>query len=105
MTFLKVGLEHYLVLSGVLFVLGLLCVATRRNAVGVLMGVELILNAANVNFVAFSHYVTGGVGGHVFTVFVIMLAAAEAAVALAIVIALYQQYRSIAVDEADTMRQ
>jgi NADH-quinone oxidoreductase subunit K len=105
MGFLKVGLEHYLVVSGVLFVLGLLCVATRRNAVGVLMGVELILNAANINFVAFSHYVTGAVGGQVFSIFVIMLAAAEAAVALAIVIAIYNNFKTIVVDEADTLRQ
>jgi NADH-quinone oxidoreductase subunit K len=105
MGFLKVGLEHYLVISSVLFVLGLLCVATRRNAVGVLMGVELILNAANINFVAFSHYITGAVGGQVFSIFVIMLAASEAAVALAIVIAIYNNFKTIAVDEADTMRE
>jgi len=105
MGFLKVGLEHYLLISGVLFVLGLLCVATRRNAVGVLMGVELILNAANINFVAFSHYITGAVGGLAFSIFVIMLAAAEAAVALAIVIAIYNNFKTISVDEADTMRQ
>ncbi len=105
MGFLKVGLEHFVVVSSVLFVLGLLCVATRRNAVGVLMGVELILNAANINFVAFSHYITGAVGGQVFAIFVIMLAAAEAAVALAIVIAIYNNFKTIVVDEADTMKQ
>jgi NADH-quinone oxidoreductase subunit K len=105
MELLKVGLEHFLVVSAVLFVLGILCVSTRRNAVGVLMGVELILNAANINFVAFSHYITGAVGGQVFTIFVIMLAAAEAAVALAIVIAIYNNFKSIVVDEADTLKQ
>jgi NADH-quinone oxidoreductase subunit K len=105
MGMLKVGLEHYIVISGVLFVLGLLCVITRRNAVGVLMGVELILNAANINFVAFSHYITGAIGGQVFAIFVIMLAAAEAAVALAIAIAIYNNFKTIIVDEADTMKQ
>ena len=105
MELLKVGLEHFLVVSAVLFVLGVVCVSTRRNAVGVLMGVELILNAANINFVAFSHYITGAVGGQIFTIFVIMLAAAEAAIGLAIVIAIYNNFKSIVVDEADTLKQ
>ena len=74
-----ITLSHFLVVGALLFTLGLVTVATRRNAVGVLMGVELILNGANVNFVAFNHYVTGGVTGQVFALFVIVLAAAEAA--------------------------
>jgi NADH-quinone oxidoreductase subunit K len=102
---LHVGLQHYLVLGALLFSLGLLTVATRRNAVGVLMGVELILNGANVNFVAFNHWVTGGISGQVFALFVIVLAAAEAAVGLAIVLALFQTFRSIDVRTADTMRE
>lgn len=102
---LHVGLQHFLVLGALLFSLGLLTVATRRNAVGVLMGVELILNGANVNFVAFNHWVTGGVSGQVFALFVIVLAAAEAAVGLAIVLALFQTFRSIDVRLADTMRE
>ncbi len=102
---LHVGLQHFLVLGALLFSLGLLTVATRRNAVGVLMGVELILNGANVNFVAFNHYVTGGVAGQVFALFVIVLAAAEAAVGLAIVLAIFQTFRSIDVRYADTMRE
>jgi NADH-quinone oxidoreductase subunit K len=100
-----VGLPHFLVLGALLFSTGLLTVATRRNAVGVLMGVELILNGANVNFVAFNHYVTGGVSGQVFALFVIVLAAAEAAVGLAIVLAIFQTFRSIDVRAADTMRE
>ncbi len=68
---------------------------TRRNAVAVLMGVELILNAANLNFVAFDRYVAGGIAGQVFALFVIVLAAAEAAVGLAIVLAIYQTSKSI----------
>jgi NADH-quinone oxidoreductase subunit K len=102
---LHVGLQHFLVLGALLFSLGLLTVATRRNAVGVLMGVELILNGANVNFVAFDHWVTGGISGQIFALFVIVLAAAEAAVGLAIVLALFQTFRSIDVRLADTMRE
>ena len=102
---LHVGLHHFLVIGALLFSLGLLTVATRRNAVGVLMGVELILNGANVNFVSFNHYVTGGVSGQVFALFVIVLAAAEAAVGLAIVLAIFQTFRSIDVRFADTMRE
>ena len=102
---LHVGLQHFLLLGALLFSLGLVTVATRRNAVGVLMGVELILNGANVNFVAFNHYVTGGVAGQVFALFVIVLAAAEAAVGLAIVLAIFQTFRSIDVRLADTMRE
>ncbi len=98
----EVGLTHFLVVGALLFVLGFVCVMTRRNAVGLLMGVELILNAANLNFVAFNHYVAGGptgMTGQVFALFGIVLAAAEAAVALAIVLALYQYTRTIDVEE------
>ncbi len=102
---LHVGLHHFLILGGLLFSLGLVTVSTRRNAVGVLMGIELILNGANVNFVAFNHYVTGGIDGQVFALFVIVLAAAEAAVGLAIVLAIFQTFRTIDVRFADQMRE
>jgi NADH-quinone oxidoreductase subunit K len=98
-------LTHFLAVGALLFGLGLVTVATRRNAVGVLMGIELILNGANVNLVAFNRYVTGGVDGHVFALFVIVLAAAEAAVGLAIVLTIYQSFRTIDVRIADTMRE
>jgi NADH-quinone oxidoreductase subunit K len=101
---LTIGLNHFLVLSAILFCIGLLTVATRRNAVAVLMGVELILNAAALNFVAFSHYVEGAVGGQVFAVFIIVLAAAEAAIALAIVLAIFRQFRSIDGLDTTTLR-
>jgi NADH-quinone oxidoreductase subunit K len=94
-----VGLQHYLVVGAVLFGLGLYTVITRRNAVGILLGVELILNAAAVNFVAFEHFVAGGVAGQVFTVFIIILAASEAAIALAIVLSVYRGYRSISSEQ------
>ena len=102
---MNVGLPHFLAVGALLFSLGLLTVATRRNAIGVLMGVELILNGANVNFVAFERYVVGGVTGHVFTLFIIVLAAAEAAVGLAIVLAIFQTFRSIDVRTVDAMRE
>ena len=101
---LHVGLQHFLVLGALLFSFGLLTVATRRNAVAVLMGVELILNAANVNFVAFSQYVSRYIGGQIFAVFVIVLAAAEAAVALAIFLRLFATTGTVEVDTADRLQ-
>jgi NADH-quinone oxidoreductase subunit K len=100
-----IGLQHFLVLSAALFALGLVTVATRRNAVAILMGIELMLNAAAINFVAFSHYAQGTVSGQVFTVFVIVLAAAEAAVALAIVLGAYRQFRSVDASEMTTLKE
>lgn len=101
---MSIGLAHYLVIAAVLFSLGLFIVVTRRNAVAILMGVELILNAANVNFAAFSRFVTLDVGGQVFSLFGIVLAAAEACVALAIVLAVFRTFRSVDVSDTDTMR-
>lgn len=100
------GLPHFLLVGAVLFALGTYTVITRTNAVGILMGVELILNAANVNFVAFNHFnPTPQMTGQIFSLFVIVLAAAEAAVALAIVLAIYMNVKSIDVTEADTLRE
>ena len=101
---MHVTLIHFLVLASVLFVLGLINLATRKNAIGVLLGVELILNAANLNLVAFSRYGIGGVEGQAFTVFVIALAAAETVVALAIVLAIFHHYRTVDVDQVSKMR-
>jgi NADH:ubiquinone oxidoreductase subunit K len=99
-----IGLSHYLVVSAALFALGILGVLTRRNAVNVLMGIELILNSANINLVAFSRFGPGGLQGQLFAVFVIVIAAAEVAVALAIVLTLYRLRRSPNLDEADLLR-
>jgi NADH-quinone oxidoreductase subunit K len=101
---MHVTLLHYLVLAAVLFVLGLVTLATRRNAIGVLLGIELILNAANLNLVAFSRRGIGGAEGQVFTVFVIALAAAETVVALAIVLAIFHHYRTVDVDRVSQMK-
>jgi len=99
-------LEQMLILSAIVFCCGVYTILTRKNAVSILMGVELVLNAANLNFVAFSQYTrTGGVHGNVFTIFVILLAAAEAAVALAIIIGIYQNFGRVDVDEADGMKE
>ncbi len=83
---MTIGLTHFLVLSAVLFSLGLFAVVTKRNAVTVLMGIELILNAANINFIAFARFVDTDIDGQIFAIFVIITAAAAAAVALAIVL-------------------
>ncbi len=99
-----VTLLHFLVLGAVLFGLGFFTVITRRNAIGILLGIELILNAASLNFIAFSHYVEGFVGGQIFAIFIITMAAAEASVALAIVMGIYNYYRTIEVDRVATMR-
>jgi len=101
---IQVGLSHYLVVSAALFALGIFTVSTRTSAVGILMGIELILNAASLNFVAFSHFVEGGIGGQVFSVFIIVLAAAEAAIALAIVLAVFRHFRTISAEETTTLR-
>jgi NADH-quinone oxidoreductase subunit K len=98
------GLTHFLILGGMLFSLGLFAILTRRNAVMVLMGIELILNAANINFVAFSRYVATSLDGQVVAIFVIMLAAAEAAIALAIVLNIYQNFNTVNVDEINKLR-
>ncbi|QDT64047.1 NADH-quinone oxidoreductase subunit NuoK [Calycomorphotria hydatis] len=97
-------LNGYLCLGAVLFVSGMLCMATKRNAIGVLMGVELVLNAAGVNFVAFSRYTSLGIDGQIATLFIIVLAAAEAAVALAIVLNFYNNHLTIDVDRADELK-
>ena len=99
-----ITIHHYLTVSALLFSLGLLGVLTRRNAVNVLMGIELILNSANLNLVAFSRFSSGNLNGQIFAVFVIVIAAAEAAVALAIVLSMYRLVKSVNLDQADTLK-
>lgn len=91
-------------IGAVLFVCGVICMATKRNAIGVLMGVELVLNGANVNFVAFSRYSALGIDGQIYSLFVIVLAAAEAAVALAIALNFYNNHLTIDVDRANKLK-
>jgi NADH:ubiquinone oxidoreductase subunit K len=99
-----ISLQHYLIVSAALFSLGMLGILTRRNAVNVLMGVELVLNSANLNLVAFSRFGSGNLQGQLFAVFVIVIAAAEVAVALAIVLTLYRLRRTSNLDAADILR-
>ena len=98
-------LNNYLFISAILFSLGVFGVMTRRNGIAVLMSVELILNAANLNFVAFSRFGGMNMDGHIFALFVIVLAAAEAAVALAIVINIYNNLHTINIDNASAMKE
>ncbi len=98
-----IGLNHFLVLAALLFAVGVLCVTLRRNAIGVLMGIEMMLNAANINLVAFARW-HGHVDGAVYAIFVIMLAAAEAAVALAIVLNVFHHSASISTDDYTEMK-
>jgi len=102
---MAIGLNHYLVIGAILFCLGLYTVLTRRNAISILMGVELILNSANINYVAFAHYSSGSLDGQIYAIFVIMLAAAEAAVGLAIVLAIFQLFHTIDVAATETLRE
>jgi len=104
-----VGVAHYMAVGAILFTCGAVCMATKRNALGVLMGIELVLNGANINFVAMgSYYLRGdantlGLDGQVIAVFVIVLAAAEAAVALAIALNFYNSHNTIDIDQADQL--
>lgn len=104
-----VGVAHYVSVGAIMFTCGALCMATKRNALGVLMGIELVLNGANMNFIAFgSPYLRNdanalGLDGQLIALFVIVLAAAEAAVALAIALNFYNNHDSIDVDRADEL--
>ena len=102
-------LSKFLVIAAILFIIGVAGVLTRRNIIVIFMSIELILNAANLNFIAFSRYLqnTGGtnpLAGQVFAVFIIVVAAAEAAIGLGIVIALYRNRETIWIDEIDLMK-
>jgi NADH:ubiquinone oxidoreductase subunit K len=100
------GLKHFLILGSVLFSLGMYGVLSRRNAIGILLSIELMLNGVNVMFVAFARFIESSqpFAGHLFAMFIITVAAAEAAVGLALVIAIYRQRRTIQVDQLDMMK-
>lgn len=101
----EIGLSHLLVISTALFFIGIYGFLTRRNMIAMLMSIELILNSANINFIAFNKYLfPHKLDGLFFTIFIITIAAAEAAVAIAIIINLYRNYKSIDVADADTMK-
>ncbi len=105
MRYTMIGLDHYLALSAIVFCVGVYGMLTRRNAIGVLMSVELMFNAVNITLVAFGRYITPeAVTGQVIAVFTIAVAAAEATVALAIVLLIYQHHRGIDVDRINFMK-
>ena len=105
------GLGAYVAVSAALFAIGVVTICVRRNVLYILMGVEMILNAANINFVAFSRFggfldvETGGLDGQMFAIFTIILAAAEAAVALAIVLNVFHLFDSVKPSDADLLRE
>lgn len=107
---LEIGLGHYLILSAFLFGCGIACILTKRNVIGILMGVELILNAANINLVAFNSYSWMGapsepaIDGLMFALFIIVLAASEAAIAIAIVLNFYNNFGTIDIERANQLR-
>ena len=102
---MTITLQHYLFLGALLFVCGVVCMATKRNAIGVLIGVELVLNGANINFVAFAKYNQAfQVEGMIFALFVIVMAAGEAAIALAIVLNFYNNHTTVDVDSAEELK-
>lgn len=100
------GVEAYVLVSVALFALGVICIVSRRNILYVLMGIEMILNASSINFAAFNRYQGGtGLEGRLFVVFIIILAAAEAAVALAIVLNVFHLFRTVKPSDADLLRE
>jgi NADH:ubiquinone oxidoreductase subunit K len=109
--FEPISLSHYMMVSAILFVCGVVCMATKRNVLGVLMGIELVLNGANLNFIAFGSPLLCagsksnlGLDGQLIALFVIVLAAAEAAVALAIALNFYHTHATVDVDKADELK-
>ena len=100
---MNVGLQHYLIVSGLLFSLGLLGVVVRRNLLVIFMGLELMLNAANLSLVAFSRY-NANLDGQVMVFFIITVAAAEVAVGLALIVALYRKRQSAHVEDLTSLK-
>lgn len=98
-----IGLEHYLILALLLLLIGVYGVITMRHAIGILMSIELIFNAANINLIVFSQAMKSMLG-QVFALFVIAIAAAEAAVGLAIIIMAYRNFKTVSVDEIDLLK-
>jgi NADH:ubiquinone oxidoreductase subunit K len=99
-----IPIEHFLIISMLLFCFGIIIIITKKNAIMVLMGIELILNAANINLVAFSQYDPNRIQGQFFVLFVIVIAAAEASVALAIVLRVYDHFKTAEMNKIDDLR-
>ncbi len=102
---MSIGLEHYLILSAILFSIGLYGALAKRNAIVILMSIEIMLNAVNIAMVAFSRFIVPTMlTGQVFVIFILVVAAAEAAVGLAIIIAIYRSRETIETDKIDLMK-
>ena len=100
----EIGLAHYLILSAILFTLGIMGIfINRKNVITILMSIELMLLAVNINFIAFSAFL-GDISGQIFSLFILTVAAGEAAIGLAILVVYFRNRRSIAVDDISTMR-
>ncbi len=102
---MQITIYHYLAVSTILFVLGIYALISRKNAILILMGIELILNACNINLIAFSKYGGLGIDGQVIAIFVIILAVAEAAIGLAIIINIYNNFSTVNVDEVNSLKE
>lgn len=100
----EIPLEHFLFVGAALFSIGMVVVITRKNVIMVLMGIELLLNAANINFIAFSKYDPAMLQGQAFAVFVIVIAAAEAAIALAIILKIYSGFQTLDLDKINQLK-
>lgn len=100
-----ITLTHYLLLAAALFCIGLFGVIAKKNAISVMMGIELMLNAANINLVAFNHFIKPDVlTGHIFAIFVIIVAASEVTVGLAVILSLYRHHKAASVDDANLLK-
>jgi len=99
-----VPLHHYLIVAAILFSIGVAVMITKRNAIAVLIGIELILNAVNLNLVAFAQYDSALIAGQFFALFVMVVAAAESAVALAIILKVYRHYQTNDLDNINLMK-
>lgn len=97
-------LMPYLIIGAIVFILGIFTILYKKNAVGILMGVELVLNSVNINFIAFAKFVDKGIGGQIVAIFIIILAASEAAIALAIILNIYRNKTTVDVTELNEMK-
>lgn len=99
-----IAIQNYLVISALLFSIGLAVAVTKRNAILILMGIELMLNAVNLNLVAFSQYDPNRLQGQMFTLFIMVVAAAEVTVALAIILKIYDYFKNLDLDEINSLK-
>lgn len=97
-------LMPYLIIGAIVFTLGIFTILFKKNAVGILMGVELVLNSVNINFIAFAKFVDKGLNGQIVAIFIIILAAAEAAIALAIILNIYRSKTTVDVTQMNEMK-